>query len=551
MELRERLPRWRLIASAVYAAFYCVAMAVENVGTVGAKLWEVQISDGAPGGNTPAIGPDGTIYVTTSTGLWAISPDGRTNWMFQTLGGSRIPPPSVASDGTVYFAEPSSKKVYAVGTNGVERWNYRTPTPVEVTPTYGQGGTVCFGDNGGTVYALHPDGRFRWKFIVPTNTALANIPPHRTTVVIGADQTLYFSAGRFLHALTPEGNEQWRFQFESDEAGYGTIPAIDANGTIYAGNHINVTGFNAVSPSGSTNWGRGVQNGPTGFIIDYEGGVFPDPGSTGFASNGVRVFEFAGSGISRIFAALANGSYLASTGNSIIAFRPTGPETISVEWSFPIPDVISGAAPVVGADGTIYLPTWLGRLVAVQGPAPLVNSPWPCLLGGVRHSGQVANAAPDIVIQPRNVSAIANSPVVLSALASGTGPLQYQWLKDGQPLPGATNSVLRFHSVLLSEAGHYRLLVTSGLGTATSQEVTLTVNATMQLNMFAGLSIDGEAGQNCLIEYTTNLDGVGPWSTATNFTLPSHRYLWFDVQSTNQPRRFYRVTLSGATSPEK
>ena len=526
-----------------------------GAATLGVKLWETSVGGGIPGGSTPAIGSDGTIYTTSSERLYSIDPSGKTNWTFRTLGAAQSGP-SVAPDGTINFASPSSFKVYAVGADGIEKWNFVTPKPVLVTPTYGQDGTVYFGDSAGTFYALQPDGRLRWTFQLSTNTSASASYQFNGMAVIGADQTVYVSSGRYLYALSPSGVERWRSQLYTDGAGDDTTPSIASSGTIYAGGMFSGR-FSAISPDGQEIWQGG--SGPADeFIIGLDGLVFPDSArlgynTTAFDANGTRVNY---DGLSQVFAALSDGTYLGlvRSGNferSLVIFRPVGGGNYEVEWTYRLPPYTGGdlphplpAKPTVGADGTIYVTTEAGKLLALQGQAPLANSSWPTFLGNVRHSGQVPNALPGLVIQPRDVLAIANSPVVMSALGSGTGPISYQWERNGVALPGATNSILRFPSVLLSDAGRYRLQVNNPLGTATSQEVSLTVNPAVRLELFAGLTIDGEAGQNCLIEFTTNLEGVGGWGTLTNFALPSSHYLWVDQQSANQLRRFYRTTLS-------
>ena len=50
----------------------------------------------------------------------------------------------------------------------------------------------------------------------------------------------------------------------------------------------------------------------------------------------------------------------------------------------------------------------------------------------------------------------------------GDAPLSYQWYKNGQALPGATDAGLTFTSLLASDAGDYHLIVTNNSGSATS-----------------------------------------------------------------------------------
>ncbi len=62
-----------------------------------------------------------------------------------------------------------------------------------------------------------------------------------------------------------------------------------------------------------------------------------------------------------------------------------------------------------------------------------------------------------------------------SVSATGTG-LNYQWLKDGLALPGATSSTLTLNNVASVHAGPYAVVVRGTCGNAVTNSATLTVN---------------------------------------------------------------------------
>ncbi|MCC7375977.1 MAG: immunoglobulin domain-containing protein [Verrucomicrobiales bacterium] len=66
-------------------------------------------------------------------------------------------------------------------------------------------------------------------------------------------------------------------------------------------------------------------------------------------------------------------------------------------------------------------------------------------------------------------------PITWNLNVRGDQPLAFQWLKDGVPLPHATNRVLTLPSVTFESAGHYVLVVVNPVGTASSSEQLLTV----------------------------------------------------------------------------
>jgi hypothetical protein len=87
----------------------------------------------------------------------------------------------------------------------------------------------------------------------------------------------------------------------------------------------------------------------------------------------------------------------------------------------------------------------------------------------------VISPTPAIATQPKNVTVKSGSTATFSVVATGTGPLRYQWQKDGEPVPSATNATLSLPAVTSALAGAYRVVVTNTLGTATSTPATLTV----------------------------------------------------------------------------
>ncbi len=67
------------------------------------------------------------------------------------------------------------------------------------------------------------------------------------------------------------------------------------------------------------------------------------------------------------------------------------------------------------------------------------------------------------------------SNVFMSAWASGAPAPAYQWFHDGQPVPGATESMLDFFPITSAQAGDYFVVATNVFGRATSQVARLTV----------------------------------------------------------------------------
>ncbi len=82
-----------------------------------------------------------------------------------------------------------------------------------------------------------------------------------------------------------------------------------------------------------------------------------------------------------------------------------------------------------------------------------------------------------ITSQPESaVVATEGQPASFSVKARGTGPISYQWWRNGVAVEGQTNSTLQFTAVKLTDAGFYTATVTNWVSGERSAEVRLWVN---------------------------------------------------------------------------
>jgi hypothetical protein len=83
---------------------------------------------------------------------------------------------------------------------------------------------------------------------------------------------------------------------------------------------------------------------------------------------------------------------------------------------------------------------------------------------------------PEITQQPVAQTLVAGSNATFAVVASGAGPLAYQWWFDGtNALAGATAATLALNGVQTTNAGAYHVTVSNSAGSVTSQVATLTV----------------------------------------------------------------------------
>lgn len=86
--------------------------------------------------------------------------------------------------------------------------------------------------------------------------------------------------------------------------------------------------------------------------------------------------------------------------------------------------------------------------------------------------------APTITTQPTNQSVMVGDPASFTVGASGTPTLNYQWQRNKVNIGGATSPTFNLPAAALSDSGAmFRCIVTNSVGSATSNEVTLTVTA--------------------------------------------------------------------------
>jgi hypothetical protein len=189
--------------------------------------------------------------------------------------------------------------------------------------------------------------------------------------------------------------------------------------------------------------------------------------------------------------------------------------------------------------------------------------------------GTAGPVLPRIVAQPQSAEVNVGTPAVFSVEANGTGTLNYQWLKDGNPIAGATAATLAIDPVTLGDGGTYTVTVTDDVGSRTSAGASLTINTAQILpssfdlwNVNNGVSITsasgylwigtpyamfGENGQDIFNEstYTYFMDGAPDgfthfveWTTPAPVSIKALRlFAVGDGPDFNNEREFASFTL--------
>lgn len=200
------------------------------------------------------------------------------------------------------------------------------------------------------------------------------------------------------------------------------------------------------------------------------------------------------------------------------------------------------------SDGTV-----VGWGANTSGQLNLTGSDIRAIAAGGQHSLAVHGAGPVITSAPLSQTVLAGAPITFNVTAAGTA-LTYQWLFNGQPLPGATNAALNMAAATRANAGLYAVQVGNATGTSQSAPAALIVRGLQQLSApltladgTLRLTFGDQAGDpistpNALrygVEISADLLTWTPLNLP--LTLLNGRLQLDDPGAQNSPRRFYRV----------
>ncbi len=105
------------------------------------------------------------------------------------------------------------------------------------------------------------------------------------------------------------------------------------------------------------------------------------------------------------------------------------------------------------------------------GGAPNVSTPFPSevQVDYVHVYDQVAVTVPTVTVSPATTNVQCGTGATLTANATGTAPLGYQWYNNlTNAISGATNATLVLTNLHLAQLGNYRVVVTNAAGAATN-----------------------------------------------------------------------------------
>jgi outer membrane protein assembly factor BamB len=428
--------------------FFVVMFVPAAYGATGDVKWTYEIpSVGSTSFmilSSPAIGPDGTIYVGADDhNLYAISPDGSPAWTFLTDGYVSSSPaigtkPALTiyvgsenndqNTGTLYAIDPltcTAKKCS-------EKWSVTFPSPIVSTPAVGRDGTVYVGCVDGSLHAVNASGQTLWNYSTGTGTSGASFASSPT---IGQNGATLFVGGidGYLYAInTANGSLKWKFLTNATGYAATSSPAIDSQGIVYV--TVDDGYLYAITPGASDaalKWKAQITDdglgspvtemacansytcllsspaiGPDGSIyvggysaVDYAElyAINPD-GSEKWHKPLATAFNLTAAAIVSSPAVAADGTVYVQTNSNGLLFAVNSING-NIKWTYPTtitPQAGGESSPAIAPDGTVYVGTegtaWLGlspsgALVAVTGNSAPAITAWPMFHHDATHTG--------------------------------------------------------------------------------------------------------------------------------------------------------------------
>ncbi len=337
---------------------------------VGQALWDY--TTGGDVLSSPAIGPDGKLYVGSSDyKVYAFdSQDGNLVWSF-TSGGIVQSTPAVSLGGMVYFGSDDFN-VYALDSaDGSKLWEFATGGKVRSSVAIGPYGEVYVGSDDFNVYALDgATGTKLWEFT--TGNRVSSSP------AVGADGKVYIgSYDAKVYALDGQtGAKAWEF------ISGGLIlssPAIDADGVIYIGSND----FKAYALDGQT--GSKLWEYATGGEVKSSPAIGPD-GTVYLGSFDDKLYALEGKDGSLKWTYTTAGDVYSSPaigadGSVYVGSHDGKLHVVDALTGLQQWEVATGgsvwASPAIGVFGGVFFAAWDDKVYAVQGSSRPDGSQWP------------------------------------------------------------------------------------------------------------------------------------------------------------------------------
>jgi len=309
-------------------------------------LWKFNVKNGT---SSLVIGQNDTIYFGSWGSLFALNKD-HTEKFKITVGGI-VDPPSIGSDGTLYF-ENGGSVIFAADPDGIINWKYPSNATVTI-PVIDLKDRIYFG-SGNLLESVSSDGNLLWKY---RTDGLVSIPS------VGPDGAIYFGdTDHNFYSIDSSGNLKWKFNAK----GSTTLASINPQGTIYFCDSDNY--LYSLKPNGTLNWTYQSTNSGSPPAIGYDNTLYllDDTGLVALNSNGIKKWDFHPTNVTIQSVSIDKDGtiYAGIYENRLYALDPSG----NVKWNYKSYGSVGQA--VIGSDGTTYFNSGEGVIYALGQPIP-------------------------------------------------------------------------------------------------------------------------------------------------------------------------------------
>ncbi|NBV21323.1 MAG: hypothetical protein EBS05_05300 [Proteobacteria bacterium] len=151
----------------------------------------------------------------------------------------------------------------------------------------------------------------------------------------------------------------------------------------------------------------------------------------------------------------------------IFSVLATGPGPLTYQWRFNGMNLLGATGPTLTLNNvqlgnagnyTVIVGNPFGSTISLPGNLDVLT-------------------APSLPFQPADVVANVGDLVNFSVSPTGSVPFDYQWLHDGIPIPGATNSAFTLVDVQFIASGNYSVTVSNAAGGVLSSNASLTISS--------------------------------------------------------------------------
>ncbi len=170
---------------------------------------------------------------------------------------------------------------------------------------------------------------------------------------------------------------------------------------------------------------------------------------------------------------------------------------------------LRGTEPIVGAIGASYTlaaaaPADDGALFSVQVSNSIGMVQTPAVALGVV-------VLPRISAQPTPAALVVGQTASFTVAATGTGPLQYQWQRNGSPVAGATAASVTTPALTLADNGsEWRVVVSNAAGSVTSNAARLSVSEPAVAPAITAQPADASVLSGRSVRFTVAATGTAP-----------------------------------------